>query len=231
MKRLTTSLLWLAAVMAVTAALAANKQETGQVDGNRYRDRRYGFSFQKYDNWKYGKIAQEDLNKPLRIRFKLTQSNYYVPADRRANLESFTPPSLGLWVDTSSLPVDSIMAAITDSRSKLKWRKDLATAVPIISKGSIQDASRIQINGESGVRQAFRLEYEAQTYDRSRDRYSVINDALIGELFVVKHGGQMYVFYMLCERVVYPQVTDEIKNMILSMDFNPPADSSGGSGN
>jgi hypothetical protein len=59
----------------------------------------------------------------------------------------------------------------------------------------------------------------------------MINDAQIGDLFIVAHGGRMYVFYFRCERAVYPTIKDEVKNMILSMDFNPPADTTRGPGN
>ena len=228
MKQSATWAVGTAVLLAAAVVFAAGKQETGRVNGNQFIDRSYGFSFQKYDSWKYAKIAQEDPAKPLRIRFTLTQNNYFIPADRRPNQESFTPPGLGLWVDTTSLSVEAFAAQVVDTKSKMKWRRTLGQAEPIIDKGNPLETGKIQIGGQDGVRQLYRMEYEAQLYDRTKDRYNVINDALIGDLFITKYGGRAYVFFFRCERTSYPAIKDEVKNMILTMNFNPPADTSGG---
>jgi len=225
-RRLVIAVLVAACPMAVSHA--AGKQVAGRVDGNKFVDQLYGFSFEKYDNWTFGKVQQEDPAKPARVRFTLMQQNYEIPADRQSTQESFTPPGLGLWVDTTSLSAESLAAEISNIKSKAKWRKDLAQAASFIDRGTLMDRGPIQINGSDGIRQQYRINYEAQVYNRVTDKTSVITDALIGDLYVVTNHGRVYAFFFRAERVAYPTLKDQVKGMILTMDFTPPADSATG---
>ncbi|MBI3872353.1 MAG: hypothetical protein HY304_04665 [candidate division Zixibacteria bacterium] len=218
-------------VLTVVIALAATRQDTGKVDGDRFVDRSYGFAFHKYENWKYGKIDQEDPAHPVHARFTLTQKNPQIPNERRTNQETFTTPSLGLWADTSSLSVEAFVDAVKDKKCKLKWRKDLATQFPLIDKGHFEEQAQIQIGGQGGIVLQYRLPYEAQLYDRATDRYSMIEESLLGDAYIVKDHGRVYVFYFRAERPSYRTVREEVRGMILTMEFTPAADSTKSSGN
>jgi hypothetical protein len=205
----------------VGGAVAGKKQKVGTVKENLYTDNLYGFTFQAFDNWKFAGIDKEDTTKPKQRRFVLVQKNYHIPTRRGGNQENYTPPTLGLWVDTSSLPIDTFAVEIADRKTKLKARKLLAKDFPLLRKGNFEQQGAIQIGGANGIIQKYRMEYEAQLYNRATDYYSVIEELLLGDLYIVEKDGRMFVFYFRAERENYPIVNEEVKKMILSMDFEP----------
>lgn len=209
--------------VSVVTATAAKKQKTGVIENNVYRDNLYGFTFQAIDNWKFDKPRKEKPEKPRRERFTLVQKNYQIPAERRDNQEDFTPPGLGLWVDTTSLSVDSFAVEIANPKSKLKARKEVMRVFSDLESSSFkyEVQSAIQIDGADGVVQNYRVDYEVQLYDRVRDRYRILEVILLGDLYIVKNQGRVFVFFFRVENFNYRQVKVEIQKMILTMDFNP----------
>ena len=221
-----------ALAVSVGTATAAKKQKTGVIENNVYRDNLYGFRFEAIDNWKFDKPKKEKPDDPRRERFRLIQKNYQVPSERRDNQEDYTPPGLGLWVDTTSLPVDSFAAQIANPKSKLKARKEIMRVFSDLQSSSykFENQTRIQIDGADGVVQNYRVDYEVQLYDRVRDRYRILEEILLGDLYIVKNRGRVYVFFYRAERPNYRHVKVEITKMIQSMSFNPEADTTAGSG-
>jgi hypothetical protein len=226
MKRAMIGALAVAICAAGVVAVAGDKRETGLVDGNRYVDQQYGFVFNKLDNWKYGKIDKENPAEARWIRFTLTQKNYFIPPERRATQESFIPPTLAVWVDTTSLSPEAYAAALTDSKNKEPWRKAFGQTFVIVGRGRAGESGKVQIDGRDGVMQQYRLDYDAQNYDRSRDKYTMISEARLSDLYVVKMGNRVYAFVFEAERATYPSVREESRTMIMSADFDPPADTS-----
>ncbi|HUU46660.1 MAG TPA: hypothetical protein VM118_13090 [Acidobacteriota bacterium] len=203
------------------SAVAGKKQKTGTIEDNFYRDNLYGFTFEGFDNWKFSGIKKEDPEKPKPERFTLVQKNYQIPAERRENQEDYTPPTLGLWVDTCTLSIDSFAVEIANPKSKLKARKSLTEAFPTLRRASFVEQGRIQIDDADGVIQQYRVQYEAQLYDRVSDHYSVIEEILLGDLYIVKRGDRIFAFFFRAERHNYRQVKEEVTKMILSVDFDP----------
>ncbi len=63
-----------------------------------------------------------------------------------------------------------------------------------------------------------------------RDRYRILEEILLGDLYIVKNQGRVYVFYYRAERPNYRHVKVEIIKMLQSMVFDPAADTTAGSG-
>jgi hypothetical protein len=207
-----------------TTGMAAKKQKTGVVTDKVYVDNLYGFSFEAIRNWKFSKPKKEKLEKPKHQRFSLVQKNYQIPPNRRDNQEEYTPPTIMLWVDTCGLSVDSFAVLIADPSKKFKQRKSLANSFTIMKRGHYIEQGPTQIDGAGGVMQKYRLSYETQIYNRVKDSYRVLEEILLGDLYIVKNNGRMYAIGFRAERLNYRAVRQEAKKMIASLNFDPVAE-------
>lgn len=215
-------------MLCVGAAHSGEKRTTGHADGNRFRDAN-GFTIDKYDNWKFSKIDNEDPAKPRLTRCLITQKSVAYPTDYiGGNEDKFNLPVIAIFVDTSAMPIEAYAAELSDRKSKRASRKDIAKDFPIISEGSFVDQGPITIDGQKAIALHFRKDYEVQLYNRQKDQYTLKEDALIGDLYVAKRGNTVYLLCLTCEREIYRTVNEEAKTIIMSVDFDPPADTTQG---
>lgn len=221
-------LLAICIVLSTTAiASSGERRPTGHVDGNSFRDAS-GFTIAKYDNWKFGKIESEDPAKPRLARCFITQKGVTIPSDYLDNEEKFIIPAIAVFVDSSEMPIDAYAAVLSDRRSKRASRKEISKDFAIISEGNFVDQNTIMIDGQEAIVIRFRKDYEVQLYNRLKDLYKLKEDALLGDVYVTKRGNTVYVLGLLCEREIYRTVNAEAKTIIMSVDFDPPADTSQG---
>lgn len=218
------------AVVLITAValVAADKRPTGTTDGNVFRDSAYGFTLQKYDNWKFGKIEKEEPGKPRMTRCIITQKSVTYPPEYMGNEDKFTMPTIGVFVDTSSIPLEAYAAELADRKSKSPSRKELTRDFAVLGKGSFVEQGPITIDGHKSLLMHFRQDYEVQLYDRIKDQYKLKEDAILGDVYLIKRGSIFYILTLTCEREIYRTVNEEAKTMIMSVDVDPPADSTQG---
>jgi hypothetical protein len=210
-----------------TAAWSGEKRSTGHAEGNRFRDAS-GFTLDKYDNWKFGKIESEDPAKPRLARCIVLQKSVTYPTAYLGNEDKFNMPVIVVFTDTSEMPLDAYVAELSDRKSKRASRKEILKDYAIISEGSFIDQGPITIDGQRAIAMHFRKDYEVQLYNRVKDQYSLKEDALIGDLYVTKRGNAVYLLGLICEREIYRTVNEEAKTIIMSIDFDPPADTTQG---
>ncbi len=204
-------------------AFSGEKRSTGVADGNRFRDAS-GFILQKYDNWKFGKIDSEDPIKPRLARCIIMQKSVTYPTDYLGNEDKFNMPVIAVFVDTSGMALEAYAAELADRKSKRVSRKEMAKDFSIMSEGSFVDQGPITIDGQKAIALHFRKDYEVQLYNRVKDQYKLKEDALLGDLYVCKRGNTVYLLGLTCEREIYRTVNEEAKTIIMSVDFDPPAD-------
>ncbi len=210
------------------AASSGEKRATGVADGNRFRDAS-GFAIEKYDNWKFSKIENEDPAKPRLMRCLITQKSVNYPSDYiGGNEDKFNLPVIAIFMDTTAMPLEAYAAELADRKSKRQSRKEVSKDFPIISEGSFVSQSSISVDGQKAIAMQFRKDYEVQLYNRIKDQYTLKEDALIGDLYLTKNGNTMYLLGLTCEREIYRTVNEEAKTIIMSADFNPKADSTQG---
>jgi hypothetical protein len=215
--------------LASTVALVAEgKRPTGTAEGNIFRDTGYGFAIQKYDNWKYGKIDKEDPGKPRMTRCVITQKSVTYPPEYMGNEDKFTMPTIGVFVDTSALVLEAYAADLADRKSKSASKKELTKDFAVVGKGSFVDQGPVTIDGLKGLVMHFRQDYEVQLYDRLKDQYKLKEDAILGDIYLAKRGNVFYILTLTCEREIYRTVNEEAKTIIMSVDFDPPADTTQG---
>jgi len=206
---------------------AGEKRSTGEAEGNLFRDAS-GFVIQKYDNWKFGKIDKEDPAKPRLIRCLITQMSVTYPTDYLGNEDKFNTPSIAIFVDTCAMPLEAYAADLIDRKSKRPGRKEVTKDYPIITAGSFVEQGPTTLDGQKAIAMHFRQNYEVQLYNRVKDQYKLKEDALIGDLYLTKRGDRVYLIGFTCEREIYRTVNEEAKTIIMSVDFDPPADSTQG---
>ena len=211
-------------LVSVVVLSAADKRPTGATDGNKYRDSLYGFVFEKYDNWKFGKVDNEDPAKPRATRCILTQKSVAVPTEYLENEDKFNVPAIGFFVDTSEMPLEAYAADLADRKSKRPSRKELTKDFSILGKGSFIDQGPITIDGQRAIAQHYRQDYEVQLYNRLKDQYSIKEDVMLGDLYLTKRGNTVYIIHLTCERAIYRTVNEEAKTIIMSVDFDPPVE-------
>lgn len=208
-------------VTCATLAVAADSKPTGVVTENLFTDQLYGFRFEKLENWKFGKIEKDKPGEPKRVRFTATQANYAIPQNRKSSQENFSPPMIGLWVDTSSLTADQFAQELQSRKSKLKARKILSEEFRLLALGEFQEQMKIQFDGIEGIRLQYNYKYQAQIHNVATDAYDVIDAVRLGDIFFVKYDGKMVVLFFTCEGPSYRPVLDEIQKMIPTMKLKP----------
>ncbi len=214
--------------LVVSAAIGGEKRPTGTTDGNLFRDSGYGFTVQKYDNWKFGKIDNEETGKPRLTRCIITQKSVTYPSEYYDNEDKFNIPVIAVFADTSSLPVDAYAAELADRKSKLESRKQMIKDFAVLGKGSFVDQAPTTIDGRKAILMHFRQDYEVQLYNRTKDQYKLKEDAILGDVYLTKRDNVVVIIALSCEREIFRTVNEEAKTMILSLDLGPPADSANG---
>lgn len=208
-------------VMTATLVRAGDAQPTGTVTGNLFVDQLYGYRFEKGDNWKFGKIEKEKPADRKRLRFSATQMNYTIPDNRRSNQENYTPPQIGLWVDTTSLSVEEFAAGLKSPKSKLKAYKDLSENFRLLTRGDFEKELRIQLDGINGYLLRFTYKYQVQIYNRANDPTDLVDESRLGDLYLVKDGHDIVVFFYTCERPSYLLVKEEVETALLKLKLKP----------
>ena len=211
-------------------ARAGEKRPTGTADGNHYHDAAYGFTLLKYDNWKFGKIDQEDPAKMRLLRAIVTLKSVNYPTAYTGNEDKFNIPFIGVFVDTSEMVLDAYVAELTDRKSKRQSRKDVMKDYPILLKGSLETQESAVIDAQKAIVLHLRENYEVQLYNRLKDQYKLKEDAILGDLYITKRGNTVYLLGLACEREIFRTVNEEAKKIIMSVDLDPPADSAKGAG-
>lgn len=213
-------------VIAIVANISAgDKRPTGTVNSDIYRDNQSGFTFKKFGNWKFGKIDNEDPARPRLLRTIITQKTVAYPADYIGNEDKFTMPVIAIFVDTTAMVLEAYAAEFADHKSKRPSRKEAARDFPILSKASFGEQGSATLDGQKAILMHFRQNYEVQLYNRIKDQYALKEDAILGDLYLTKRGNSVYLFSFTCEREIYRTVNEEAKTIIMSVDFDPPADS------
>lgn len=215
-------------LITTAVVVAAEKRPTGTVTRNIFRDSAYGFTLQKYDNWKFGKIDKEEPGKPRLTRCVITQKGIAYPPEYIGNEDRFTMPTIGVFVDTSARVLEAYAADLSDRKSNSKSKKELANDFAVLGNGSFVEQESVTIDGQSALLMHFRQDYEVQLYDRLKDKYKLKEDAILGDVYLAKRGSIFYILTLTCEREIYRTVNEEAKTMIMSVDFDPPADSTQG---
>ena len=211
---------------AVSTVTAGNKRPTGRVDGDRFVDQQYNVTLQKYENWKYGKIANEDSTKPIHTRCIITQKNYVIPTEWQDNQEKFSAPTIGLWVDTSEMILDAYAAELAYARSKRPSRKELAHDFPTLQSGDFIEQAPAKIAGQPAILMHYRQAYEVELYKRATNMNKLIEEVLLGDVYLVKRDNLVFVLHFTSERAIYRTANEEAKNIIMSLDLYPKPDSS-----
>lgn len=208
----------------------SDKRPTGQATGNLYRDNAAGFTLEKYDNWKFGKINTEEPTKPRVLRCVLTQKTVAYPADYVGNEDKFTTPMISVFTDTSAMLLEAYAALLADHKSPRPARKEIARDFDILAKPTFVKREAATLDGQPAIVLHYRQNYEVQLYNRLRNQDQLKEDAILGDLYVTKRDGLMHMFALTCEREIYRTVNEEAKGIILSVDFDPPVDSSAATG-
>jgi hypothetical protein len=218
--------LLLFAPVACSTAVAGNKHPTGHVIGDQFVDQRYNVTLKKYGNWKFGKIADEDSANPIHTRCLISQKNFILPSEWQDNEEKFNAPTLGLWVDTTDMVLDAYAAELAYTRSKRPSRKELARDFPILQKGDYVGQEPTKLAGERALLLHYRQPYEVQLEQRGTNNFKLIEEVLLGDVYLVKRDNLVFVLHFTSERAIYRTANDEAKDIIMSLDLHPKPDSS-----
>lgn len=227
MRRLSPQLALVLVMLGATVVVSGEKRTTGLTDGNRYRDAS-GFTFEKYDNWKFAKVDSEDPAKPRLARCLVMQKNPAYPTEYLGNEDKFNLSMIAVFVDTSEMPLGAYASELAYSKSKRVSRKEMVKEFPMLYEGDFINQETATLDGAEAIVLHFRQDYEIQLYNRQKDQYKLREDALLGDLYVAKRGNSVFVFGLSCERAIYRTVNEEAKKIIMSVDFDPPADTTQG---
>lgn len=215
-------------VLAVPASVSAEKRFTGKVANNRFHDNAFDFQIEKYDNWKFGKIDNEDSAKPKLMRCLVSQMTVAYPTDYIGNEDKFTMPVIGVFVDTTGMVLDAYAAELADRKSKRPSRKALTREFTPMGEGDFVERTETSLDGQRAVVLHYRKNYEVQLYYRARDQYKLKEDAILGDLYVVKRDNLAIMLGFICEREIYRTVNEEARKIIMSLDLDPPSDTTQG---
>jgi|GEM_PF-3559385 len=218
MRRKSATVTLLAAILLTSTAAWAGKVKTGKADANVFTDARYGFTFEKNDNWKF-KIPKEKPDRPSVYRFELQKSIYQLPHERRFAAETWTIAYGGFFIDTTSLNLEQFKSLLIKENRKHKQKKQLAEVAEIIRDGTCVGEKRYTLgNLGVGCQLTYKEEYDAQIKDY-RGVYNIITDHLMGDLYFTVDAGKVSGFFFTAERTDYRICKAEIERMLATLKF------------
>ena len=224
MRRTAVSILLL--VFAVSTVLAGRQKDmSGTVENDVYKDKKYNFSLILNEAWKYTLQKNED-----NFRLLLTQRNYDIPPSY-VNAPDYTQiPRIVLWTDTTSLNafafLDSLVSETWRSEQKKEMLKEFEILSSIPASGTRREAAiprgrkPVDIGGEQGVLWQAKSKYVKEIeLSAGAQAGTRINGAYGGALVAVKHEGRVLVFHFMCEWDFFDAVLTEAIKILGSLKF------------
>lgn len=231
MKKFTISVLVM--LFCVSSVLAGRQKDlSGSVDNNIFKDKKYNFSLTLSDAWKYTLQKNED-----NFRLLLTQRNYDIPPSY-INAPDYTQiPRVVLWTDTTSLNafafLDSLVSETWRTDQKKEMLKEFEILSSIPASGTRREAAiprgrkPVDIGGEQGVLWQAKSKYVKEIeLSAGAQAGTRINGAYGGAIVSVKHEGRILVFHFMCEWDFFDAALNDVLKIIgsLSFDGKAPAD-------
>jgi hypothetical protein len=221
MKRILLTIL--ALLLVVTAVDARRKRElAGSVKDGWYQDDKYELKMQINDNWK-ANVGEADGT----TRLILVQKKFAIPA-RYSDAADYTYiPKVVVWVDTSSLSPSAFMDSLASGNWKGKQLKVIRADCEILNQKEVTPKGRKMktLAKETSVDWDAEAKYVKDIASSSSSASGVrVNGAYFGKIVVVKHGGMMYLFQLMCESDFTESVLKEVLPMIESLAFAKAAE-------
>lgn len=221
MKKLLISLL--VGLMLVPMVQARRKTpKAGEIDGNVYTDKVYGFKLTIQENWKPRVNKEEE-----KVRLTLTQKNYAIPPDF-LNAPDYTKiPRISVYVDTTSMGAFDFIDSLMSPTYKSDQKDDIIKEFEILQNSDAYDdevvergRSRLEVAGESGLLWKGQVKYKqiVQT-SASSVGGKLVRSSYGGAIGAIKHGDNIYLFHVMCEWPYVAQVLAEMEMTIRSLQW------------
>jgi len=218
------SILALVVILLGCTTVHAGKVRTGKAKGNTFIDSRYGFTFQKNDDWGF-RIPKEKSNEPAECRFELYKQSVkllkrrIVKRFRRGRvihsepLDVFTSLSIkgGFFVDTTSLDINGFKWLLIKENRKHKQKLALAELAGFIRHNDCVEQRLIRLgNLGFGYRLSFRSAYSVNSAFSGRN----------GEVYFTVNAGKVYLFFFTFrDPYYYNTCRREIERMLGTLTF------------
>ncbi len=208
-----------------TAYAGRQKEMSGSVENNVYKDKKYDFTLTLNDNWKYS-LQKNDEN----FRLLLTQRNYDIPP-AYVNATDYTQiPRIVLWTDTTSLRPFAFLDSLISETWRTSQKKELLKELEILSTVPASGTQReqavprarkpVEVGGEQGVLWQAKSKYVKEIETSAGAAAGTrINGAYGGAIVAVKHDKRIYVFHLMTEWDFFEPVLQQALKIIGTINF------------
>jgi len=212
-----------------TAFAGRQKDFSGTVDNNVYKDKKYNFTLSLNDDWKFTLQKNED-----NFRLLLTQRNYDIP-QAYINAPDYTQiPRVVLWTDTTSLHpfafLDSLVSDTWRSNQKKELLKELEILSTVPASGTQREQAiprgrkPVELGGVQGVMWQAKSKYIKEIETSAGSLAGTrINGAYGGAIVAVKHDNRVYVFHLMTEWDFFEAVLQQALKIIGTLNFGDVA--------
>ena len=218
-------LIVMALLVCVPIAQAARKKaKAGEVEGQVYDDKQFGFSFKLDPDWKY-KINKDDEHN----RMILTQANFQVPPQYLDAPDYTKVPRIVVWADTTTLSPFAFLDSLTSTTYNSGQKKEVLSEFEIL----VDDLEREQlvprrretkeIAGEKGFYWTGRAPYVKEvSLSASEAGGKRVRGAYTGTIVGVKKGNVLVMFHMMCEEQYFLDIDAELMAMVGTLTWTTP---------
>lgn len=213
-------------LMATSVSARRPKDKAGSVKDGVFVDKKYGFSLEMSEDWKY-KTGKNKSN----FRLTLTQINYEVPPNYM-DAESYTKiPRTVVYADTTGMGVTAFIDSLLSDSYKSKQKKEIFKEFEIINDQSAgggmtreklvpRQRKAIDLAGERGLFWTGKVKYrnEIATSASSmggRRVYGGYGGCIIG----VKKGDLIVLMHTICEENYFESVVAEAMRLANTLKF------------
>jgi len=178
----------------------AQKKRTGEVEGNVFTDKRFGYNLTFLSNWKL-KTEKE----PSLIRATLTKKNYEVDRTTRFASYEVTIPTIIIIADTTQITLEEFSEALLKDKKKLKNRQEYVLKLDFLTDAEKIEEKEVLVDSVRTKMLTFRKKYlktveDPRKLSSSEGGNVIVEEFIVGYLLLFKKGANMFVVQFSCER-------------------------------
>ncbi len=207
-----------AAILFSVGNLQAAKKAGEVIDDSIFHDLKYGYSLTMSPGWEAAKIEKD--KKELRVI--ITKKSPVVPSQFSLDQSYFTEPRLTILADSCNLSADSILTLIRNQKREGDLIKTALKNFALITYSEYTPEygipRKFKVGGYEGLFIDLRKEYRYNITVQGQTRAQLLQDYLMGRLYILKDGPTTLLIQQVAEKERYGFNEQEFEAMIKSLD-------------
>jgi hypothetical protein len=200
MKRIYFLILVFSLILTIFQLSFAQKKRTGEVEGNVFTDKAFGYSLTFLSNWKLRTEKEPSL-----VRATLTKRNYEVDRSTRFASYEVTIPTIVIMADSTALSLEEFSELLFKNPKKLNKGEEYRLKLDFLTGAEKVEEKEILVDSLRTKMMAFRKRYLKAVEDPRKlsttgEGNVIVEEFISGYLLLFKRGTNIFVVQFSCER-------------------------------